>query len=109
MATKDYALVNDNNEVVNTVVIDDEESDSTFASIAEANGAVAWYDFETYGTTAIGGSFYQGKLIMPKPFSSWILNETSYQWEAPVSRPDNELFYVWNEDTKSWDLIPASS
>ena len=42
--------------------------------------------------------------IAPKPFNSWILNETTCQWEAPVALPDTENRYTWNEETKQWDL-----
>ena len=51
MTIKDYALVDSNNDVVNTIVMNSDESIETFTIIAEANGAVAWYDFETYGET----------------------------------------------------------
>ena len=42
--------------------------------------------------------------IPPKPYSSWILNETTCQWEAPIALPDTENSYNWNEETKQWDL-----
>jgi len=44
--------------------------------------------------------------IPPKPFPSWLLNETTCQWEAPVDVPDNTKNYYWIEDTKSWSLLP---
>jgi hypothetical protein len=56
--------------------------------------------------------------ISPKPFNSWILNETTGQWEAPVTKPeltqeeiDNGYHYVWDENayiidnTTGWTLI----
>ena len=43
--------------------------------------------------------------IAPKPYASWVLNETTCLWEAPVALPDTENRYTWNEDTTSWDLI----
>jgi len=42
--------------------------------------------------------------ISPKPFTSWILNEDTCQWEAPVAYPDDDNIYTWNESTTSWDL-----
>jgi hypothetical protein len=42
--------------------------------------------------------------IPPKPFTSWILNEETCCWEAPVARPNPENSYNWNEETKQWDL-----
>ena len=43
--------------------------------------------------------------IAPKPFNSWILNETSCIWEAPVSYPNDGKMYAWNEETTSWVSI----
>lgn len=43
--------------------------------------------------------------IPPKPFASWVLNEESCVWEAPVAKPDNEQVYKWNEETGSWNLV----
>ena len=37
--------------------------------------------------------------IPPKTFNSWILNETTCQWEAPVARPASGR-YNWNEETQ---------
>jgi len=42
--------------------------------------------------------------IPPKPFQSWTLNETTCLWEAPISKPDDEQSYDWNETTQTWDL-----
>ena len=43
--------------------------------------------------------------IPPKPYDSWMLNETSCLWEAPTAYPDDGQPYTWNEETTSWDLI----
>ena len=43
--------------------------------------------------------------IAPKPFNSWVLNEDTCLWEAPVARPNDEGRYTWNEETKNWDLV----
>ena len=43
--------------------------------------------------------------IPPKHYSSWVLNETSCQWDAPTAYPDDGKMYQWNEDTTSWDEI----
>ena len=42
--------------------------------------------------------------ISPKPYASWILNETTCLWGAPVSKPDDNKKYEWNETTTSWNL-----
>jgi hypothetical protein len=43
--------------------------------------------------------------IAPKPFESWLLDEESASWQAPVAYPTDGDIYVWDEDTSSW--IPA--
>lgn len=40
--------------------------------------------------------------IAPKPFESWILNEESCQWEAPIAYPSDKKNYFWNETTQEW-------
>jgi hypothetical protein len=42
--------------------------------------------------------------IAPKPFNSWILNEQTCLWEAPVARPNDGNMYKWNEETQNWIL-----
>ena len=40
--------------------------------------------------------------IPPKPFASWVLNETTCFWEAPTSMPTDDKMYKWDEPTLSW-------
>jgi hypothetical protein len=43
--------------------------------------------------------------IAPKPFNSWILNEDTCRWEAPVAYPQDNNKYTWNESTLTWDIV----
>ena len=53
--------------------------------------------------------------ITPQPYPSWILNETTCQWEAPIPRPDDEekmrhgvgKIYHWNEENQTWVEEPT--
>ena len=45
--------------------------------------------------------------IPPKPYPSWLLNENTCHWEAPVVRPDDNNTYTWNEENQTWDLVEA--
>jgi len=40
--------------------------------------------------------------IPPQPFPSWILNEDTCLWDAPVSMPTDGQLYHWDEATTSW-------
>jgi hypothetical protein len=44
--------------------------------------------------------------IPPKPYNSWLLDEDTCLWNAPVAYPDDGGRYVWNEETTSWDAAP---
>jgi hypothetical protein len=43
--------------------------------------------------------------IPPKPYNSWILNEDTCLWNAPVTMPQDNNIYNWNESTLTWDLV----
>ncbi len=43
--------------------------------------------------------------IPKKPFNSWILNEDTCLWNAPVAYPTDGNFYKWNESTLTWDIV----
>jgi hypothetical protein len=47
--------------------------------------------------------------IPKKTYNSWILNETTCLWEAPVAIPTETLeenqHYTWNESTLTWDIV----
>jgi len=60
--------------------------------------------------------------IPPKPYASWIWNESLYRWEPPTPYPDTNTQnrkdyddsaipdgYAWNETTKEWDLTSSPS
>ena len=40
--------------------------------------------------------------IPAKPFSSWLLNESTCRWGPPTPYPDDDKRYEWDEDTTSW-------
>jgi len=42
--------------------------------------------------------------IPPKPFNSWILDENTCRWNAPIPYPQDNNKYNWNEQNQSWDL-----
>jgi hypothetical protein len=39
--------------------------------------------------------------IPPQPFESWVLNEDTCLWDAPVPMPEDGM-YTWDEETTSW-------
>ena len=47
--------------------------------------------------------------IPPKPFDSWILNEDSCLWEAPVPYPSDGGFHSWDEENQEWIAVGNGS
>lgn len=43
--------------------------------------------------------------IPPKPYDSWLLNDTTCLWEPPIPLPDDGKIYSWDEEEQRWDLI----
>jgi hypothetical protein len=49
---------------------------------------------------AVNDVFYASK-----PYGSWILDQSTWLWNAPVAYPDDGQQYVWDEPTVSWKLV----
>lgn len=48
--------------------------------------------------------------IPPKPFESWLLDEETCRWEAPVPYPeDDSVMYSWNEELVDWEPTDFSA
>jgi hypothetical protein len=43
--------------------------------------------------------------ISPQPYPSWVLDENSCRYEAPVPYPLDDKMYTWDESTTSWGLV----
>lgn len=52
----------------------------------------------------IGYTYDAGRdaFIPPQPFASWVLNEETCRWDAPVAMPEDGKRYTWDEATTSW-------
>jgi hypothetical protein len=57
----------------------------------------------------IGDTYDEGRdaFIAPKPFASWVLDETTARWKAPVEKPVDDKIYTWDEATTSWVEVPV--
>lgn len=102
-----FAEIDGNNIVQRVIVVPDAE---------EANGA-EWCANLLGGTwiqTSYNGrirknyagvgyiyDFQRDAFISPKPYPSWLLNEQTCRWEAPVPSPSNG-FWSWNEELGQW-------
>jgi hypothetical protein len=53
--------------------------------------------------------FERDAFIPPKPYSSWLLDEDTCLWNAPVPYPQDGKIYLWNEDQISWASLSPDS
>jgi hypothetical protein len=63
------------------------------------------------GNFASIGFYYDSDndvFIPQKPYKGWVLDETIWDYKAPVDMPDDANEYVWNQNSESWELINLS-
>lgn len=115
-----FAQIDSNNVVQQVIVVHNnelldengQESESKGIQFCESLFGGFWVQ-TSYNASfrknfaGIGYTFDRARqaFIPPKPYNSWILNEGTCHWEAPVSMPTDGQPYIWNEDTLSWDLV----
>ena len=54
---------------------------------------------------AIGYTYDESRdaFISPQPYPSWILDEDTCIWKAPIEVPSDDKHYFWDESSKSWN------
>ena len=107
-----------NNGIVQQVIVAEPEFFNTF--IDSSPGTWIQTSYNTKGGVHLDGGTplrknYAGigfiydqvrdAFYEPQPYPSWTLNESTCQWEAPSTYPDDGKMYTWNETTKAWDEI----
>ena len=114
-----FAKIGLSNKVIEILSVHNNELKDSNGVEQEVNGINFLTSYNTHGGfhllggtpfrknhAAIGYTYDEDRdaFIPKKPYDSWILNETTCQWEAPVVKPDDGKIYLWNETTKQWDL-----
>ena len=107
-----YAFLDENNIVTEVITGIDE------TELIEGKDTETWYgEFrgQTCKRTSYNGNIrknYAGigytydaerdAFIAPQPFNSWILDEETCRWEAPIPYPEDEGSYYWDEESTDW-------
>ena len=112
-----FAQLDENNLVTQVIVVNNndcldsngQESEQTGITFCQSLLGGNWKQTSYNGNirknyAGIGYTYdYQRDAFIPqKPYASWILNEQTCQWNAPVSYPTDGKFYSWDEATQSW-------
>jgi len=115
-----YARLDKNNVVTQVIVVDNKDT-------ADASGVEKEYIGAAFCERLFGGTWkqtsYNGNMrknyagigytynedidafVPPKPYASWVLDNDTAQWNAPVAMPDDGERYTWDEDTTSWVAV----
>lgn len=103
-----WAEIDENNVVLRVLVGSNEEPDEGYQWLIDNLGGT-WiqtsYNRRIRKNFACIGATYDENLdafIYPQPYPSWVLDEDTCQWVAPVSYPTDGLGYDWHEESLSW-------
>lgn len=118
-----YAFLNMQNVVTEVIVGKDETDGNTNWEIHYGNIREQVCKRTSYNTkggqhlnngtpfrknfAGIGYTYDESKnaFIPPKPYESWVLDETSCTWQAPAQLPTDGNEYTWDEDNQQWTQI----
>jgi hypothetical protein len=121
-----FARIDENNIVQQVVVVHNNDALSGHAFLNSIGLTGTWIqtsyntirNTHTSGGTPLRGNYagvgyrydpVKDVFIPPQPHPSWVLDNDTHWWYAPVSYPTDGGIYAWNESTISWTLILAAS
>jgi hypothetical protein len=111
-----FAKLDENNIVVFVTVGRQEDDGLEEELIARTGDVYRQTSYNTHGGVhALGGTPFRKNyagigftydeerdaFIPPQPFESWVLNEDTCLWDAPVPMPEDGM-YTWDEETGAW-------
>ena len=115
-----FAEIDESNTVVRVLVVPDAQEGRGQEYLADDLGLGGTWKKTSYNTQggvhALGGTPYRKNyagigytfdavkdaFIAPKPYASWVLDEATCTWQAPVAMPNDDKMYRWDEETTSW-------
>ena len=113
-----FAKLDDDNTITQVIVVSDADCKDQDGNEVEAIGVTfcnnllggRWVQTSYNGNirkryAGIGYSYNEqyDVFIAPKPYNSWTLNTTTFDWDPPVPYPNDDNYYIWNENTQTWD------
>lgn len=112
---KYFAQINDNNIVTQVIVIADSDATDEATGIAFCKSLYGsdtdWVETKIDGSVhtryAGKGMYYDSSrdaFYPPKPYPSWVMDETEKMYVAPVAKPSDHLIYeyTWSESGNTW-------
>lgn len=101
MSSEYYAALDKDGNVMNIVVGNDGGlAEALLMMLPKAANVVQVT--EDMGTAYIGGDLRDGRFRAPKPYPSWVWDESIWSWAAPVAYPNDDKTYTWDESNGQW-------
>ena len=102
VATTEQDGVNFINNLYATNDVWKQTSYNTYGGVHELGGTPFRKNF-----AGIGFTYDQTRdaFIPPKDYPSWVFNENTCMWDAPIDYPTDGQRYIWNETNQTWDLL----
>ena len=112
-----FARLDKNNTVIFVTVGRDEDNGKENQLTARTGDVYKQTSYNTRGGVHLnGGTPLRGNyagigytydvtldaFLAPKPYASWVLNKTTFSWNAPIPQPNDNKRYEWNEEKKQW-------
>ena len=112
-----FAEIDQNNTVLRVIVVENKDTSTPDGTEVESIGVAfcqrlfggnwlktSYNNNIRKNYAGVGYTYDSGRdaFIPPKPFNSWVLNENTCQWEAPIPMPTDDKMYSWDEATTSW-------
>jgi hypothetical protein len=114
-----FAQLDDNNHVTQVIVVNNSDTLDSNGQESEAVGIAFCQNLlgadTNWRQTSYNASFRKNyacigyiydevrdAFIPPQPYPSWVLDETTCQWQAPVTVPADGGPYLWDESSLSW-------
>ena len=114
-----FAQLDENNIVTQVIVVHNNELLDENGVEIESKGVAFCKSLYGWGTNWVQTSYngnirknYAGigytydaardAFIPPQPYPSWVLDEATCRWQAPVPMPQDGKLYRWDEPTTSW-------
>lgn len=115
-----FAKLDENNVVLEVHVVNNaelldengvEQESKGIAFLIEWSGGYTNWKQTSYNSNFrknyafVGGTYdpiRDAFIPLKPPFDSWIVDETTCKWKAPVPYPDDGKGYIWDEESVSW-------
>ena len=75
---------------------------NTSGGVNSAGGTALRFNYAGIGYTY---DTVRDAFIAPQPYASWVLDEATCRWSAPVAMPSAGGPWAWDEDTESWVAV----